>query len=119
MIHLCGKPICQRAEADMKIQRCPIACGVLLFTALTGCVSVHVDPLTSDTYPPKTNSEALQWLESEPETPYVKLARIIVTSQTADEDRLRKEILARAAMLGADAVIMGKSDVLENVIQSQ
>lgn len=99
----------------MKSRRCPIVCGLLLFLALTGCVSVRVEPLTRETYPPKSNSESLQWLGSEPETPHVKLARIIATSQTADEDRLREKILARAAALGADAVIMGKSDVLENV----
>lgn len=115
MIHLCGRSICRRAGPNMKIQRSLIVCGMLLFSALTGCVSVRVEPLTHETYPPKKNSESLQWLESEPETPHLKLARIIATSQTADEDQLRKRILARAARLGADAVIMGKSDVLENV----
>ncbi len=57
----------------------------------------------------------MQWLESEPDSPHVKLARIIATSQSADEDELREKILARAATLGADAVVMGKSDVLESV----
>ena len=49
----------------------------------------------------------MQWLESEPDSPHVKLARIIATSQSADEDELREKILARAATLGADAVVMG------------
>ena len=57
----------------------------------------------------------MQWLESEPDSPHVKFARIIATSQSADEDELREKILARAATLGADAVVMGKSDVLESV----
>jgi len=43
------------------------------------------------------------------------VARIIATSQSADEGELREKILARAATLGADAVVMGKSDVLESV----
>lgn len=86
-----------------------------LISVLTACVSVRVEPLTHEVYPPKKSSQSLQWLESEPDVPHVKLARIIATSQSADEDALREKILARAATLGADAVIMGKSDVLETV----
>ena len=85
------------------------------FLLLTACVSVHVEPLTHASYPPRVNGEPVQWLETEPDTPYVKLARIIATSQSADEDRLRDKILARASMMGADAVVLGKSDVLESI----
>ncbi|BFU94772.1 MAG: conserved exported protein of unknown function [Nitrospira sp.] len=101
----------------MNIQRRLVLYGAILFllSSLTACVSVRVEPLTHEVYPPKKNHEPLQWLESEPETPHVKLARIIATSQSADEDEMREKILARAATLGADAVIMGKSDVLESV----
>ncbi|SLM47222.1 conserved exported protein of unknown function [Nitrospira japonica] len=101
----------------MNSRRRLVLCGVisLLLSFLTACVSVRVEPLTHEVYPPKKNSESLQWLESEPDAPHVKLARIIATSQSADEDELREKILACAATLGADAVIMGKSDVLETV----
>jgi hypothetical protein len=57
----------------------------------------------------------VQWLETEPGSPYVKLARITATSQSADEDWLRDKILARASMMGADAVVLGKSDVFESM----
>jgi hypothetical protein len=91
--------------------------GLILptFLLLTACVSVRVEPLTHESYAPRVSGEPVQWLETEPDSPYVKLARIIATSQSADEDRLRDKILARASMMGADAVVLGKSDVLESM----
>jgi hypothetical protein len=82
---------------------------------LTACVSVRVEPLTHESYPPRPRGEVVQWLETEPGSPHVELARIIATSQSADEDRLRDKILARASVMGADAVVLGKSDVLESM----
>jgi hypothetical protein len=91
--------------------------GVMLFALLTlaACVSIRVEPLTREVYPPNSDRKHVQWLETEPQAPHVKLARIIATSQSADEDEMRDKILARAATLGADAVVLGKSDVLESV----
>jgi hypothetical protein len=82
---------------------------------LTACVSVRVEPLSHESYPPRVSGEPVQWLETEPGSPHVELARIIATSQSADEDRLRDKILARASLMGADAVVLGKSDVLESM----
>lgn len=82
---------------------------------LAACVSVRVEPLTHESYAPRADHRPVQWLDSEPGSPYVKLARIIATSESAEEDRLREKILARAAALGADAVIMGTFDVLESM----
>ncbi len=92
-------------------------CGLILpaVLVLVACVSVHVEPLTHESYPPRASHEPVQWLETEPGSPYVKLARIIATSQSADEDWLRDKILARASMMGADAVVLGKSDVFESM----
>ncbi len=89
----------------------------MLFGLLTlaACVSIQVEPLTGVVYPPNNNPQQVRWLEKDPEAPHVKLARIIATSQSADEDEMRDEILSRAATLGADAVVLGKSDVLESV----
>ena len=91
--------------------------GLILpaFLLLTACVAVRVEPLTQEFYPPRASHEPVQWLETEPDSPYVKLARIIATSQSADEDRLRNKILARASMMGVDPVVLGKSDVLESI----
>ncbi|MFI5247915.1 MAG: hypothetical protein ACHQWV_05110 [Nitrospirales bacterium] len=92
-------------------------CGVILSTplALVACVSVRVEPLTHEVYPPQASPESVQWLETEPDSPHIKLARIIATSQSADEDRMREKILARASAMGADAVVLGKFDVLESM----
>jgi len=92
-------------------------CGVILsaLLSLVACVSVRVEPLTHETYPPQTSDEPVQWLETEPASPHIKLARIIATSQSVDEDGLRDKILTRAATLGADAVVLGKSDVFESI----
>jgi hypothetical protein len=93
------------------------SCGVIpfIFLVLAACVSVRVEPLTHEIYPPQASPESVQWLEIEPDSPHIKLARIIATSQTADEDRMREKILVRASAMGADAVVMGKFDVLESM----
>ena len=92
-------------------------CGLILSAVLVlvACVSVQVEPLTHESYPPRVSGEPVQWLETEPGAPHIELARIIATSQSADEDRLRDKILARAGTIGADAVVLGKSDVLESM----
>jgi hypothetical protein len=78
-------------------------------------VALQVEPLTHESYPPRASDEPVQWLEGEPTAAYRKLARMIATSQTADEERLRGKILARARALGADAVLAGKFDILESM----
>jgi hypothetical protein len=92
-------------------------CGLILSAVLVlvACVSVRVEPLTHESYPPRRSGEPVRWLETEPGSPHIELARIIATSQSADEDRLRDKILVRASMMGADAVVLGKSDVLESM----
>ena len=81
---------------------------------LAGCVTLQVEPLTHETYPPHVG-DPVQLLEAQPLSPHIKLARIIATSQSADEDRMKEKILARARTLGADAVVMGKFDILESM----
>lgn len=81
---------------------------------LLGCVSVQVEPLSLEPYPPRTGPPAA--LEAEPANPHVNVARFIATSESdyVDEDTLRGKILASAGQYGADAVVMGKYDVLES-----
>ena len=90
-------------------------CWFSLCPLLYGCVTLRVEPLTHEFYPPRESIDRLQALETEPSTPHIKLARIIATSQTADEDEMQENILARAKNLGADAVVMGKFDILESM----
>lgn len=90
--------------------------GLIIGTfVLVGCVSVRVESLTHETYAPRADHKPVQWLEAKPGSPYIELARIIATSESADEDRLRDKILARAGTLGADAVVIGKFDILESM----
>lgn len=96
-----------------RARRYPLILPVCLM--LTACVSVRVEPLTHESYPPRADGARAQWLEDEPSARYIELARIIATSQSADEDRMREKILARASMLGADAVVLGRSDVVESM----
>ena len=92
-------------------------CSLLLYTCVlfSGCVSLRVEPLTHESYPPRESIERVQVLGAEPRAAHVKLARIIATSESADEDQMQEKILARAKTLGADAVVMGKFDILESM----
>ena len=78
-------------------------------------MSLRVEPLTLESFPPRKSIEPIQALEIEPSASHIKLARIIATSESADEDQMREKILARAKALGADAVVMGKFDILESM----
>lgn len=89
---------------------------VLVLSALallSACVSVTVEPLTSEHYP--AHADRVELLETEPARPHIRLARIIATSQSAGEASLTSHILSRARQIGADAVVRGKSDVLESM----
>jgi nucleotide-binding universal stress UspA family protein len=92
-------------------------CSPLLYLCalFSGCVSLRVEPLTHESFPPRENLERLQVLKAEPAAAHIKLARIIATSDSADEDQMQEKILARAKTLGADAVVMGKFDILESM----
>lgn len=88
---------------------------LLAVPLLPGCVSLQVESLVGEPYRARPDGTVVQALEAEPAQPHVKLARLIATSQSADEDDLRNKIMARARQLGADAVVLGKADVLEGM----
>lgn len=93
--------------------------GSVMFLALAGlvgCVSVQVEPLSLEPYPPRPAGTAPAALEAEPAQSHVNLARFIATSDSdyVDEDTLRGKILAAAGRYGADAVVMGKYDLIES-----
>ncbi|MDE3118214.1 MAG: hypothetical protein KGL03_04275 [Nitrospirota bacterium] len=88
----------------------------LVLVGLTGCVSVQVEPLSLQPYPPRPGGATPMALEAEPAQAHVNLARFIATSNSdyVDEDTLRGKILAAADRYGADAVVMGKYDLIES-----
>jgi len=88
--------------------------AVVLFTAgLWGCVTVQVEPYVLEPFPPRPGQTPVA-LDGEPARPHVKIARLIATSSSADDDRMQGKILSTAGRMGADAVVMGKSDVIES-----
>lgn len=105
-------PTCISRYGELVASLALVCCSSVFLTA---CVSMRVEPLTHESYPPRQSDGPVQSLETEPLSPHIKLARIIATSQSADEDRMKEKILARARTLGADAVVMGKFDILESM----
>ena len=87
--------------------------GLLLTVVPPGCVRVQVEPFVHQTFP-KTNGP-IAALDEKPNGRYLAVAKIFATTDSATENSLRSHILARAALLGADAVIFGKVDLLESM----
>lgn len=78
----------------------------LLFAfILPSCASVDVLMLSSERYTPQTSH--VEILEQAPTRPYVQIAVLSVDSWWLSLDSKREKILAKAATLGADAVVFG------------
>jgi len=95
---------------------CALLVLALVIGGLSGCVSVQVEPLVLEPYPLRPGGPPPASLADEPSQPHVKLARLVATSDSdyVDEETLRGKILTFAARLGADAVVMGKYDLMES-----
>ncbi len=86
-------------------------CAIMALMFSSGCVSIHVDPLTGDSFEPRAGQDNITTLQREPNRGYVQIARIVATSEYASEETLRDRILSQAKELGADAVVLGEADV--------
>lgn len=62
----------------------------------SGCVSVRMESLMQPHHHLWKGNEPVQVLSTEPFRSSMKLARIVATSQTVDEDALRQRVLTRA-----------------------
>lgn len=91
---------------------------LLIGSLLTACVSVRVESLTDQVYPPRDETASIQSLSVEPARPHIDLAMITVSSANAGIDTLRQKIADRARKLGADAVIFGPIGVLATMLPS-
>ena len=78
-------------------------------------VNIRVKPLVAEEYSAKPQGTVVDELNAEPDRPYVKIAKLIATTQTDDEETVRAKVLEKAGTLGADAVIIGKVDVLKHM----
>lgn len=103
--------------------QCPIrtvlvlAYSIVLFSVAGGCaskVSVNVKPLTSETFSPMPPNTVIDEWKIPPKQPYLELAKLIATSSGDDEEtHVRERLMNRARQLGADGIIVVKSDVSE------
>ena len=71
----------------------------------TGCASVNVVMLSTETFTPQTSH--VEILEREPSRPYVQIAVLTMDSFWLSFESKREKILEKAATLGADAVVFG------------
>ena len=76
-----------------------------------GCVSASVHRLDQDLRPPCA-PEVIEVLEEAPDCPYTVIARIESKSDAVFHgyDDLRRKLVAEAAELGGEAVILGPED---------
>lgn len=78
-------------------------------------VNIRVKPLVAERYAPKPKYALIDELDAEPQRPYTKIAKLIATTQSDDEETVRQKILAKAGSLGADGVVITKVDVLKHM----
>ncbi len=82
-----------------------IILSVAVTASLTGCVGTSIEYLTDRTYPPRSSTDAVEWLPVEPARPHVEVARITVRSSNYSLETLRHTMQDRARSLGADAIV--------------
>lgn len=76
---------------------------------------IRVKPLAAEQYAAKPDNAVIDELNTEPERPYTKIAKLIATTQTDDEQTVRQKMLEKGGTLGADAVVITKVDVLRHM----
>ncbi len=81
---------------------------LLLLTLLPSCSGVDVMRLTSATFPPKASVEEVEVLEQAPVRPFLRLAELHMDDPSMSFARMQEHLLAKAASLGADAVVFSK-----------
>lgn len=106
-VHLRAKVVVLPAVICVIFSSQLVACGL-------GTVHVTVQSLTDVTYPPKPGGYQIDEWPSEPSRPYQKIARLIATTETSDEDTVREKLKEKARTLGADAVVIKKVDMFEH-----
>ena len=79
--------------------------------------TVRVKPLAAVHYTAKPTDAVIDELGTEPQRPYTKIAKLIATTQTDDEETVRQKMLQKAGALGADAVVISKVDVFKHMGQ--
>ncbi len=91
-------------------KRCVLALAGLMMWQLAACAGVDVVRLTSATFPSKSSSEEVEVLEQEPTRPHVRIAQLHIDDSSSSFKRMQSRVLAKAASLGADAVVFAKPE---------
>jgi hypothetical protein len=81
-----------------------IVMGLLLGWSITGCATVQVLRLTSETFPPREVQD-VAILSQFPSGQHEKIAELSETSSSENISKLQRHLLDKAAELGADAVV--------------
>lgn len=85
-------------------------CVVAVLVAQAGCVDVDTVRLTSQQFPQKSSVDQVEVLQQVPACPHVALAELRVEDSSSDYGAMQQNMLARAAKLGADAVVFAKPE---------
>jgi hypothetical protein len=76
-----------------------------LVALVTACAGVDTLTLTERTFPPRTSAHDLEVLERDPICPHILLADLSMRGESSEFTHMQSKILAKAATLGADAVV--------------
>jgi len=96
----------------MKIRNVLAAMGIAV---VSGCSSNVDITKTSQGMYDATDPNQVEILMTRPDRPYIELGSVTVTDQPADETaKMHNAIRAKAAPLGADAVVLLQSGIVKN-----
>lgn len=85
----------------------PLFTGIVAVSLLYGCSTVQVVRLSSEQFSPRRTSE-VEILDREPATEHLRLAELVASSSTSSLEHLQRDILKKAAQLGASAVVFSR-----------
>ena len=90
--------------------KCNLLAAVMVSCALSAFSTVQVLRLTSEQFAPRPIND-VKILEKEPTTEHLRLAELVTSSSTASLDDLQRDILKKAAKLGASAVVFSRPSI--------
>ena len=84
---------------------------MLLCLACVACAApVDIVRFTNEAFPPKESPDQVAVLHEKPGRPHIELAELSVHSDMLSFEHLQREILERAAKLGADGVVFAEPE---------